>query len=53
MKTYQLEGVYQSDLTFIGDGNPDTLDNGYINFFKRQLVAEVIKEVQLYQQVLN
>jgi len=43
-------GVYQSDLTFIGDGNPDKLENGYINFFKRRLVAEVIKEAQTYQQ---
>eukprot|EP01114_Cavostelium_apophysatum_P011726 TRINITY_DN2614_c0_g1_i1.p1 TRINITY_DN2614_c0_g1~~TRINITY_DN2614_c0_g1_i1.p1 ORF type:complete len:1239 (-),score=341.51 TRINITY_DN2614_c0_g1_i1:57-3773(-) len=43
-------GVYQSDLTFIHDGNPDVLDNGYINFFKRRLVGEVIKEMQTYQQ---
>eukprot|EP01119_Soliformovum_irregulare_P012562 TRINITY_DN326_c0_g1_i5.p1 TRINITY_DN326_c0_g1~~TRINITY_DN326_c0_g1_i5.p1 ORF type:complete len:1012 (+),score=277.58 TRINITY_DN326_c0_g1_i5:1134-4169(+) len=42
-------GVYQSDLTFIGDGNNDKLDNGYINFFKRRLVAEIIKEIQTYQ----
>jgi len=43
-------GVYQSDLTFINDGNPDFLENGYINFFKRRLVAEVINEAQTYQQ---
>jgi len=42
-------GVYQTDLTFIEDGNPDFLDNGYINFFKRRLVAEVIRELQIYQ----
>jgi len=43
-------GVYLSDLTFIEEGNPDFLENGYINFFKRRMVAEVIKEIQQYQQ---
>jgi len=44
-------GVYQTDLTFIQDGNPDYLDDGKItvNFFKRRLFAEVIKEIQTYQ----
>lgn len=43
-------GVYLSDLTFIEEGNQDCLENGYINFFKRRMVAEVIKEIQQYQQ---
>eukprot|EP01111_Echinosteliopsis_oligospora_P014269 TRINITY_DN5343_c0_g1_i1.p1 TRINITY_DN5343_c0_g1~~TRINITY_DN5343_c0_g1_i1.p1 ORF type:complete len:787 (+),score=167.94 TRINITY_DN5343_c0_g1_i1:194-2554(+) len=43
-------GVYLSDLTFIEEGNVDRLENGYINFFKCRMVAEVIKEVQQYQQ---
>eukprot|EP00026_Physarum_polycephalum_P003119 Phypoly_transcript_03128.p1 GENE.Phypoly_transcript_03128~~Phypoly_transcript_03128.p1 ORF type:complete len:830 (-),score=159.54 Phypoly_transcript_03128:70-2271(-) len=43
-------GVYLSDLTFIEEGNQDFLENGYINFFKRRMVAEVIKEIQQYQQ---
>jgi len=43
-------GVYLSDLTFIEEGNPDCLENGYINFFKRRMIAEVIKEIQQYQQ---
>jgi len=42
-------GVYLSSLTFIEEGNHDYLDNGYINFYKRRLVAEVIKEIQQYQ----
>jgi RasGEF domain len=42
-------GVYQTDLTFIDDGNPDTLGSD-VNFFKRRLMAEVIKEVQSFQQ---
>lgn len=43
-------GVYLSDLTFIEEGNQDFLENGYINFFKRRMIAEVIKEIQQYQQ---
>lgn len=42
-------GLYQSDLVFIEEGNKDTLENGYINFFKRRLIADVIKEIQTYQ----
>ncbi|KAL6061251.1 Ras guanine nucleotide exchange factor domain-containing protein [Balamuthia mandrillaris] len=42
-------GVYLTDLTFIEDGNPDTLD-GLINFNKRVLVNRVIQEIQVYQQ---
>lgn len=34
----------------IQDGNPNNLNTGYINFYKRRLVAEVIKEIQQYQQ---
>ncbi len=46
-----LLGVYQTDVTFIQDGNPDYLDESktIINFFKRRLFAEVIKEIQTYQ----
>eukprot|EP01132_Coremiostelium_polycephalum_P007683 gene7683-9451_t len=43
-------GVHLSDLTFIEEGNPDKLENGFINFFKCRMVAEVIKEIQQYQQ---
>lgn len=43
--TKNQKGVYQQDLTFIQDGNKDILENGYINFFKRILVSEIIKEV--------
>jgi len=42
-------GVYLTDLTFIEDGNKD-FTNELINFRKRQLVSDVIAEVQLYQQ---
>jgi hypothetical protein len=38
-------------MTFVQDGNPDYLDEQktIINFFKRRLFADVIKEVQTYQ----
>eukprot|EP00026_Physarum_polycephalum_P002714 Phypoly_transcript_02722.p1 GENE.Phypoly_transcript_02722~~Phypoly_transcript_02722.p1 ORF type:complete len:821 (+),score=152.14 Phypoly_transcript_02722:35-2497(+) len=42
-------GVYLTDLTFIDDGNPDTI-NGLINFAKRKLVYTVIDKVKQYQQ---
>lgn len=47
-------GIYQTDITFIEDGNPDwvTADTGrdLINYAKRKLVYNVIQEVQQYQQ---
>jgi son of sevenless-like protein len=47
-------GMYQSDLTFIEEGNPDMLKDTeppLINFHKRRLVAQVlVDEVQQYQQ---
>jgi hypothetical protein len=48
MLTRVPRGTYLTDLTFIEDGNPDTID-GQINFKKRELVFKVIQEVQLYQ----
>ncbi|KAH3743878.1 Ras guanine nucleotide exchange factor [Pelomyxa schiedti] len=42
-------GVYLTDLTFIEDGNKDVVE-GLINFRKRQLVYNIISEIQLYQQ---
>jgi len=42
-------GVYQTDLTFIEEGNPKYL-NGLINFKKCMLVATTIQEIQQYQQ---
>ncbi|KAJ6242312.1 ras guanine nucleotide exchange factor i-related [Anaeramoeba flamelloides] len=41
-------GFYQTDLTFIEDGNPDYI-NGLINFSKRALVYDVIYEIEKYQ----
>jgi len=41
-------GVYLADLTFIEDGNPDTID-GLIHFSKRQLLYKVVSEIQQYQ----
>jgi hypothetical protein len=43
-------GVYLTDLTFIEDGNKDFINN-LINFRKRQLVFDVIAEIQLHQQL--
>jgi len=42
-------GLYLTDVTFIEDGNKDFIRN-LINFRKRQLVSEVVSEIQLYQQ---
>ena len=42
-------GMYLTDLTFIEDGNKDTLD-GLINFTKRRLISGVIQEIQQLQQ---
>jgi len=43
-------GVYLSDLTFIEEGNLDTLANGQVNFVKRRMLANVIQELGQYQQ---
>jgi son of sevenless-like protein len=42
-------GVYLTDLVFIEDGNPNTSQN-LIYFTKRKQVANVIREIQQYQQ---
>mmetsp|Transcript_17426 Transcript_17426/g.44379 ORF Transcript_17426/g.44379 Transcript_17426/m.44379 type:complete len:1036 (-) Transcript_17426:126-3233(-) len=41
-------GVYLGDLTFMEDGNPDTIDDA-INFKKRKLVYKQIAEMSFYQ----
>ncbi|KAH3756128.1 Ras guanine nucleotide exchange factor [Pelomyxa schiedti] len=43
-------GTYLIDLTFIEEGNPDTVD-GLINFEKRKLIFKAIDVVQQYQEV--
>jgi son of sevenless-like protein len=44
-------GVYLTDLTFIEDGNSDRLktDERLINFSKRQMTADKIQEIMIYQ----
>jgi hypothetical protein len=42
-------GVHLSDLTFIEEGNPDFLDNYLINFERRQLVGDVVQQIQKCQ----
>lgn len=45
-------GVYLTDLVFIEDGIPSIVKNTeLINFAKRSKTAEVIKEIQQYQNV--
>ncbi|MBW0489347.1 hypothetical protein O181_029062 [Austropuccinia psidii MF-1] len=46
-------GVYLTDWTFIGDGNPDNLreKTHQINFNKRQKAAELIVQIQSYQSM--
>eukprot|EP01121_Diplochlamys_sp_Union-15-3_P013580 TRINITY_DN4238_c0_g1_i1.p1 TRINITY_DN4238_c0_g1~~TRINITY_DN4238_c0_g1_i1.p1 ORF type:complete len:124 (+),score=23.36 TRINITY_DN4238_c0_g1_i1:86-457(+) len=48
-------GIYQTDLTFIEDGNADYLKvedgrNDIINFDKMKKLAAVIRDIQQYQQ---
>ncbi len=47
-------GIFLSDLTFIEEGNKDTIiagdGHGLINFEKRRKVAQVISRLQQYQR---
>jgi len=50
--TNEITGVYLTDLTFIEDGIPSLIKNtDLINFAKRAKTAEVIREIQTYQNV--
>ena len=45
-------GVYLTDLTFIEDGIPSVIKKTHlINFAKRAKTAEVIRDIQQYQNV--
>lgn len=45
-------GVYLTDLTFIEDGIPSVIKKtNLINFAKRSKTAEVIRDIQQYQNV--
>jgi hypothetical protein len=44
-------GMFLTDLTFIEDGNPDTVKNDLVNFTKRRYVAQVIQDIQQYQNI--
>lgn len=39
------------DLTFVEDGNPSTLDNGGINFYKWRKLSFVINECLQYRDI--
>jgi son of sevenless-like protein len=48
----QNSGVYLTDLTFIEDGIPSVIKKtNLINFAKRAKTAEVIRDIQQYQNV--
>ncbi len=42
-------GVHLTDLTFLADGNVDTLPNGHVHFHKRRMELGVIKDVLRHQ----
>jgi len=42
-------GIFLADFVFIEEGNSDTI-RGLINFSKRKQIANVIREIQQYQQ---
>jgi son of sevenless-like protein len=48
---HSLAGVYLTDLTFIEDGIPSHTPSDLINFNKRAKTAEVIRDIQQYQNV--
>jgi son of sevenless-like protein len=51
-KTLTIAGVYLTDLTFIEDGIPSIIKKtALINFAKRAKTAEVIRDIQQYQNV--
>ena len=43
-------GVFMKDMVFIEDGNKDFLNEVFINFYKRKLLSDVIREIQQFQQ---
>jgi hypothetical protein len=43
-------GVYLQDLTFIEEGNNDKLENGYVNFVKFRMIADILVEIKQFQQ---
>src|SRR4051812_12059906 len=43
-------GLFLTDLTFIEEGNPNLIE-GLINFSKRKKMANVIREIQQYQNI--
>jgi len=43
-------GIFLTDLTFVIEGNSNNV-NGLINFTKRKKIANVIRDIQQYQQV--
>lgn len=52
MAVLTIPGVYLTDLTFIEDGIPSLIKkSALINFAKRAKTAEVIRDIQQYQNV--
>jgi hypothetical protein len=42
-------GVHQKDIFFFNDGNPDVLNGGLINLYKRTRIAEVIADLSYFK----
>jgi len=42
-------GVFLTDLTFIDEGNPSTINDGLINFDKQRKFAQILQNIQKFQ----
>ncbi len=44
-------GIYLADLLFIDEGNPDFVEENWINFEKRKLVHQILQKIEESQKI--